>query len=376
MRGKLMIRKGKAAILDKPNGEFTIDEAELPEPKEGEMLVKQEMCGVCGTDVHMYHGHLPGTRFPIVLGHEPVGIIARLGKGVKVDHAGEPVQEGDRIYVVPGLRCGKCYFCTVLLEPTLCVNSTAYGFRPYLDQPPHFQGGYAEYIYMNHPVSTFLKMHVPPEIAVLLEPLTVGIHQVDKARLRVGDTAVIQGCGAIGLSTLAAAKETGAYKTIVIGAPKSRLDLAKEFGADLTINIEEVTDPKERIEMVKSETAFGYGADVVFECTGFPKAIPEGIDMLRRGGSYVVAGHFTDVGNVPLNPFLHFTNKQINLVGVWGDDIGHFVRGRPILESGKYPFGKMVSHKLPLERVKDAMNAISTNYRLDEKEVMKIVIET
>jgi len=371
-----MIKKGRAVILDKPDGEFTIDESELPEPKEGEILVKQEICGVCGTDAHMYHGHLPSTNFPIVLGHEPVGIIAKLGRDVKTDHAGEPVKEGDRIYIVPGLNCRKCYFCTVLFEPTLCVNSTAYGFRPYLDQPPHFQGGYAEYIYMNHPNSTFLKMHVPPETAVLLEPLTVGIHQVDKARLRVGDIAVIQGGGAIGLSTLAAAKETGAYKTIIIGAPKSRLDLAKEFGADLTINIEEVTDEKERIEMVKSETVGGYGVDVVFECTGFPNAIVEGIDMLRRGGTYVVAGHFTDVGNVSLNPFLHFTNKQINLVGVWGDDIGHFVRGKPILESGKYPFEKMISHKLPLERVKDAIDAISTNYRLDDKEVRKIVIAT
>ncbi len=366
--------KGRAVILDKPNGEFTIDEAELPEPKEGELLVKLEMCGVCGTDAHMYHGHLPGTKFPIVLGHEPVGIITKLGKGVKVDHTGEPVKEGDRIYVVPGIRCRKCYFCTVLEEPTLCVNSTAYGFAPYSDQPPHFQGGYAEYIYVNHPASTFLKMHVKPEIAVLLEPLTVGIHQVDKVRLRVGDTAVIQGSGAIGLFTLVEAQETGAHKFLVIGPPDSRFDLAKEYGADLTINIEEVTDPKERVEMVKSETALDYGADVVFECTGFPNAVIEGIDMLRRGGSYVVAGHFTDVGNVSLNPFLHFTNKQINLIGVWGDDIGHFVRGRPIIESGKYPFEKMISHQLPLERVKDAMDAISTNYRLDDKEVRKIVI--
>ena len=245
-----------------------------------------------------------------------------------------------------------------------------------MNQPPHFQGGYAEYVYVNHPASTFLKMQVKPEIAVLLEPFTVGIHGVDKAKLSVGDTAVIQGCGAIGLFNLVAAKETGAHKTIVIGAPESRLELAKEFGADLTINIEEVTDPKERIEMVKSETALDYGADVVFECTGFPNAVPEGIEMVRRGGTYVVAGHFTDVGDVPLNPFRHFTNKQINLVGIWGDDTGHFVRGRPIIESGKYPFEKIISHKLPLERVKDALDALSTNYRLDGDEVGKIAIVT
>ena len=150
--------------------------------------------------------------------------------------------------------------------------------------------------------------------------------------------------------------------------------LREEFGADVTINIEEVPDPKERIEMVKKETPGGYGADVVFECAGVPAALPEGIDMLRRGGTYAVVGHFTDVGEVPLNPFTHMCNKHITLVGVWGGNLPYFVKGKPILESGKYPFSKMVSHKLPLERLGDVMTAISTDYRLDGKEVGKVVI--
>ena len=108
-----------------------------------------------------------------------------------------------------------------------------------------------------------------------------------------------------------AAKETGAFKTIVIGAPESRLELAKEFGADVTINIEEIPDAEERIELVKKETPGGYGADVVFECAGVPTAIPEGLDMVRRGGTYVVAGHFTDVGEVSINPFTHLNNNSI-----------------------------------------------------------------
>jgi len=366
---------GRIAVLDKPYGEFKIEEITVPEPKRGELLVRQVMCGVCGTDVHMYQGHLPNVIYPLVLGHEAIGTIEKLGEDVKEDYTGRPVKEGDLIYVVPGLHCGKCYFCSVLREPTLCLNSTAYGFNPYPDEPPGFYGGYGEFIYMRHPKSTFIKLEAKPEAAVLLEPLTIGIHSMDRIKLHVGSTVVIQGAGAIGISALVAAQEAGAFKTIVVGAPESRLKMAEEFGADMTINIEKIKDPKERIDIVKAETLGGYGADAVIECTGVPSAVPEGIEMLRRGGTYVVAGHFTDAGEVPLNPYSAFTNRHITLVGVWGGDIAHFVRGRPIVESGKYPFEKFVSHKLPLERCRDAMEAIMKGYRLDGREVRKIVIQ-
>jgi len=366
--------KGKIALLDKPFGKFTIEELEIPEPGKGEILVKQVMCGVCGTDVHMYQGHLPGVRYPIVLGHEPIGTIEKLGEEVEADHSGRPVGEGDLIYVIPGLNCRKCYFCSVLREPTICLNGTGYGFNPFPDNPRSFSGGYADYIHMNHPWSTFVKMEARPEAAVLLEPLTVGIHAVDRARLRPGDTVAIQGCGAIGTSALIAAKEGGAFKVVVVGAPESRLRFARELGADVTINIEEIRDPEERARLVREESTGGYGVDAVFECTGVPAAVPEGIDMLRKGGTYAVVGHFTDAGATSLNPFADFNNKHITLVGVWGGDVAHFVRGRPIIESGKYPFERFVSHKLPLERCGDAMEAIMGNYRLDGKEADKLVI--
>lgn len=366
--------KGKIVLLDKPSGEFTIEELAVPEPRRGEILVKQVMCGVCGTDVHMYQGHLPGIKYPIVLGHEPIGTIETLGEGVETDHSGRPVSEGDLIYVIPGLNCGKCYFCSVLREPTICLNGTGYGFNPFPENPRSFSGGYAEYIHMNHPWSTFVKLDAKPEAAVLLEPLTVGIHAVDRAGLRPGDTVVIQGCGAIGISALIAASEGGAFKVIVVGAPESRLKFARDLGADVTINIEEIRDPDERVRIVKGETIGEYGADAVFECTGVPSAVPEGIKMLRRGGTYAVAGHFTDAGATSLNPFSDLNNKHITLVGVWGGDVAHFVRGRPIVESGRYPLERFVSHKLPLERCGDAMGAIMGDYRLDGNEVSKIVI--
>ncbi|MBT5874905.1 MAG: alcohol dehydrogenase catalytic domain-containing protein [Candidatus Latescibacteria bacterium] len=369
-----MARSGRSAILDRAKGTFTIEQETVPQPGPDELLIKQSMCGLCGTDVHIFHGHFPQTRFPLVLGHEIVGRIEKLGEDVLTDTMGTKIEEGDMIGIVPGMPCGSCYFCAVQKEPGLCTRGAAWGFRPFTDQAPHFQGGFSQYVLLNHPRNVFLKVNSPPEISVLLEPFTIGIHFADRANIQIGSTVVIQGAGAIGIFSLAAALEAGAHKTIVIGAPASRLALAKEFGADVTINIEEMTDPKQRIEAVLAETPGGYGADAVFECTGVPQSIPEGIDMLRRGGTYVEGGHFTNAGDVTMNPFRHFVMKNINLVGVWGRSLSHFVRGLPILESGRYPFDKMVSHQVPLERLGDAVNTLSTDYRFDGEEVRKIAI--
>lgn len=150
-----------------------------------------------------------------------------------------------------------------------------------------------------------------------MEPLRIGIHAMDriKAHINVGSTMVIQGAGAVGLGCLVAAKELRGFKTIVVGAPEARLKIAKRFGADVTVNIDEIPDVNDRIKLVKNQTEGQYGADVVFEATGVPSAILEGIDMLRRGGVNVTAGHFTDAGETKgFNAFKHLTNKQIRVV--------------------------------------------------------------
>lgn len=365
---------GRAVVLDKPNGTFKIEAATVPEVVPGGMIVRQEMTGVCGTDAHLYRGHSPTLVFPVVLGHECVGIVERLGKGLTTDVTGRPVKEGDRVYVIPGIRCGKCYYCTVLLQPNLCLNGAGFGFHPWAEQPIYFQGGYSDYLWLKEGVG-FLRVDVEPRAICALEPLTIGVHVVSQVHFQPGDTAVVQGAGAIGLFTSSIAKASGASKVIMVGAPASRLELARRFGVDVVVNLEEVTSAEERVELVKKETIGGYGADVVFECTGFPKAIPEGIDMVRRGGTYIVAGHFTDAGPVTLNPFTHLNRKNITLKGVWSSEKTHFVRGRAVVESGQYPYAEVISHVLPLSRVGDAIQAMSGgNYRLDGTEIRKLGI--
>lgn len=368
-----MTRIGKAAIIDRPNGTFTVASAEVPEPGPSGLVVRQELCGVCATDAYMARGHLPGVTFPLVLGHETVGIVEQLGANVTEDVTGRPLAVGDRVYVAPGISCRQCLFCTVYRQPTLCLKRTGYGFRPQKDAPHFFQGGYAQFLHVVEGLNV-LQMNAGVDAAVSLEPLTIGIHQVERAQPALGSTVVIQGAGAIGLLTLVAAREAGATKTIVVGAPASRLALAREFGADVTISIDETPDAGERVRQVRAETLGGYGADVVFECAGVPAAIPEGIEMLRRGGTFVEAGHYTDHGETALNPFRHMVNKQITLVAVWAADMPHFVAGRALIESGRYPLADLVSHKLPLDRVADAIGAIGTTYRVDCAEIRKVAI--
>src|SRR5918993_3829862 len=357
LQQETLTMRGKSAILDGPDGAFIVAEADVPDPDPNGVLVRQELCGICGTDAYVYRGGLPGVTFPIVLGHETVGVVEQLGANIHEDSTGRPLATGDRVYIQPGMSCRQCLYCVVHQQPTLCLKRRGYGFRPMKDAPPDFQGGFSQYLNLV-PGSTYLKMNTDAETAVVLEPLTIGLHQVSRVSMPVGSTAVIQGAGAIGILTLVAAREAGALRTIVVGAPDSRLELAKTFGADLTISIDEVPDSAERVRMVQEETPGGYGADVVFECTGVPASLPEGLDMLRRGGTYVEAGHYTDHGDVALNPFRHMVHKQVTLVAVWGADTPHFVAGRALIESGKYPFADLVSHRLPLHRVADGVAAI------------------
>ncbi len=371
-----MTLTGRAAVLDKPNGTFTIEEATVPEVDPGGIIVRQEMTGVCGTDAHVYEGRLYYVKYPIVIWHEIVGTIERLGSRVTADSSGRPVKEGDRVYVIPATRCGgTCYYCSVLLQPNLCLGAGGMGFRPYPDQPIHFQGGYADYQWLKQGTG-FLKVDTDAQTICALEPLAIATHVVTQYQFRPGETAVVQGAGAIGQLVCMVAKATGASKVIVVGAPQTRLELAKRFGADVTVNIEEVRSAQDRVALVQRETVGGYGADVTFECTGVSPARPEGIDMTRRGGTYIVAGHFTDAGNVEINPFAHITRKNLTMKGIWSSERTHFVRARSLVESGKYPMRDVISHVLPLSRLGDAIQAMRGKYRLDGEEIRKIGISS
>lgn len=343
-----MARTGRVVITQ--GQEFALREYTVPDPAPGTLLLRQEMAGICGTDLHNWQKGLPAAT---LLGHEAVGIIEALGQGLKSDYLGNPIKEGDRVVFHPR------------------NSGVAYGFRG-PNEP--FTGGFADYIYLSDAQNCFIKSEAPPEVGVLAEPFAVGVHSAMRANVQIGDTVIIQGSGAIGLMCLIAAKISGAARLIVIGGPAGRLDLARRLGAHVTVNIADVPDVADRKEKVLSHTPRQEGADVVFECAGFLPAFPEGLEYVKQDGTFVEVGHFVDVGTVLVNPNKHFLRPNLRLEGIWGSRYHHFVRGVAILENQEFPFGEMVSHVLPLDRVREGFEALDGSYHLGDEAVIKVAV--
>lgn len=348
-----MRRTGRAAVL--VGEKFEIRNYTVPIPKPGTILLKQELGGICGTDLHNWE--FQKLKGEIILGHENVGIIDQLGSEVKTDSVGLPLKVGDRIVFAPS------------------TNKGAYGFLQ-SEEKPYFRGGFADYIYLWNPETLVLKTNLPPEIAVITEPFTIGVHGVMRSGLTFGDTVVVQGSGAIGLVTLACAKINGAGRLIMVGGPKGRLDLARKMGADVTIDIDEIKDPVERTKIVLENTSQKKGANVVFECAGFLNAIPEGIGYLCHSGTFVEMGHFVDVGTLNFNPNQHLMKKNLRLEAIWSSYPEHFIRSLPILEKKEFPFAEMVSHTIPIDRVTEGFKALANGYRLDGHDAIKIAVKS
>ena len=366
---------GKACLLDSPKGNFVIDDYPMPKLTPGSILMKIELCGVCGTDVHTWQSDDIGIDYPISLGHEIVGIVAGLGEGVNTDYVGKELKVGDRIGVIPAIHCHRCYFCTIVKTPEKCTDWKTYGTWPRADEEPHFTGGFGEYMYIHDPNSVVLKMDTTAERGVLLEPMAVVVHSILHAQIKPGDTVVVQGVGPIGLLTVACAKVNGASKIIAIGRKnKTRLALAKEMGADLIISHQEALTHEERTKIVVDSSLSAYGADVVFNTVGTASGFAECLDYVRDSGTLVEVGNFVDSGTMEFNPCKHLLEKGIKIIGSFDNEAEHYVRALPIISDERIPITKLITHELGLEHVQEVHRAIKDGIKMDGKEIVKAVI--
>lgn len=346
-----------ASVLEQFKAPLQLREFPLPSrPEPGAVLVRTEMAGICGTDVHLWKGELPIT-LPVILGHETVGRVEQLGEGVEVDWTGQPLRVGDRVTWNPSAACGTCFYCAEKRLPTRCTSRRAYGIGYPSNQAPHFLGGYAEYHYLRPRTTVFrLPDDLPTESVIGAGcALNTAIHGVERTGLSWRDVVVVQGAGPVGLSALAVAKSAGAAQVIVLGAPRPRLDLARRFGADHVLDIEELKTPAERIAAVRALTG-GYGADAVLECVGAPGAVVEGMEMCRDGGKYLILGHYCDAGPVSWNPHV-VTRKQLTVIGSWSSEPRHLKAALGFLKDNlqRFPFADMVSHRFPLSQANEAL---------------------
>lgn len=345
----------RAAVMtgpDEPLEMWTLDD---PDVENGGVLLETVASEVCGTDVHLLHGRLAGVPYPIVPGHVSVGRILE-APSVEVDALGEPLEVGDVVTFLDVHEiCNACYQCLVARQPNRCPSRKVYGITYGADEGPY--GGWAERIYLQ-PGVRVIKLAEGLEADDVIGGgcgLFTGFAAVDRGELSLGDSVLVQGSGPVGLSAAAFANLAGAGLVIVIGAPASRLELASAFGADVTFDVVDTT-AEERSEAIM-DLSHGRGVDVVIEASGNPEAVPEGFALLRDGGTYVVAGHYTDAGSVQINPHVDINRKHASVKGQWGTEFHHLVRALRLLgrHRERLPFARVIGGRYGLEEAGQAL---------------------
>lgn len=346
--------KGKAAVLTKQGSPMEMWELPIPEVEPGAILIKVSLANICGSDLHFWRGDTPWRVVPSIMGHEMMGRVFRLGKGVTTDSTGQPLSEGDRVVYPYFFPCERCWAC-LSGNRAACTHNMEHWRIP-CDRPPYFIGAYAEYYYLPPRHYAF---KVPDELSdEMVAPLNCALSEVlyglHRVRVALGDTVVIQGAGGLGIYATAVAREMGATQVIVIDRFKERLELARAFGAHHTISLEEFKTPRERIVRVRELTG-GKGADVVAELAGFPQVIPEGLNMVAVGGKYLLIGNISRGLSTEIEPSL-IVGLSRNLVGVVTYEPWALQRALEFVKNhkDKYPFHRLLSHKFPLEQINEA----------------------
>ncbi|HZZ45534.1 MAG TPA: zinc-binding dehydrogenase [Pseudonocardia sp.] len=343
---------GKVVFMSEP-GRLELREYEVPDPEPGAAVAKVRRANVCGSEVHIFDGHHPLLK-SAELGHEMVGEIAALGEGLTTDYAGRPLKVGDRISPVYFFTCRRCAPCS---RGDLYACEHAYDWwTTSPDRWPHFHATLATHYYL-HPNQAFYTIpdNVSDEVASIANcALAQVIFGLDRVNIQLDETVLVQGAGGLGLCAIAYAKERGA-RVIVIDGVASRLELAREFGADEVIDLSRTPERADRVARVMELT--GSGADVGIEVAGVPDAFAEGIHHLRMGGRYVEVGNISPGRYTEFDPGL-LTRRCLTLHAVNRYNPPYLDRALRFLSrvADRYPFDKLVSECFPLSETEAAID--------------------
>lgn len=317
--------------------ELEILELEQPVIKNSDdVLVKVKRVGICGSDMHIYHGTNPLATYPRIVGHEVAGEVVEIGTNVK------NVKVGDHVVVEPIRYCGECYACRKG-RPNVCESLSVFGV--------HEDGGMRETFVLPekqlHPVDSSLDW----DEIVLAEPYTIGAQAVWRGGVQDGDTVLIQGSGPIGICILKMAKLQGA-KVIITDLKEERLAFAKENGADVTINAS-----KEPVADRVMEITDGEGPNVVIDAVCLPSTFELGVELVSPAGTVVVLGFDERPSAISQLPI---TKKEVTIVGS-RLQTNQFEKVVSLLNERKIKANGFISHQFPLEQVKEAFEFVEKN---------------
>lgn len=357
----------RAVVLDEPNAEPRVVPFAPPTLTPGSAVLATNYSEVCGTDVHIWRGKMPGVPFPMIPGHVSVGTLASQSRTMR-DIDGKPFRDGDLVtFLDVHETCNHCYQCLVARQTTRCPHRRVYGITYGVQDG--LLGGWSDAIWIKPGVKLV-------RIPAALDPetfigggcgLVTAVHASDRAEIRLGQSVEVLGAGPVGQSAAALAALAGAGQVIVVGGPADRLAFARRMGATDVVDLE--LPAGDRTAQVRRLTG-GRGADVVIEAAGAPDAVPQALDMVRDGGRVVVVGQYADNGDTTLNPHRQINRKQVEIRGVWGSDYSHFHRAVQLAArfGDRVPWREMVSGRYPLHRVKDALEAV------ERRDVLKAII--
>jgi S-(hydroxymethyl)glutathione dehydrogenase/alcohol dehydrogenase len=362
----------KAAVCYEPSGKVKIEDVKLAEPELNEVLVKLVASGVCHSDLHFMKGEM-FCAMPVVVGHEGAGIVEKVGPGVTT------LKPGDHVVMMVSFSCGKCRFC-VEGRPTMCVENMAVmagGVLPIScgtrlsagDQALHHLFGlacFAEYTVVHERSCVKVRDDAPLDKVCLLGcGVATGIGAaINTAGVRPGDSVAIWGTGGVGLSAVMGARLAGAGKIIAIASNDKKLAMAKEFGADVTVNYKQDEPVGKVMELT------GGGADYAIETAGKAEVIQQAYASIHNGGKCVVAGMAAMGTAVSIQSYEFLLGKTITGT-VQGDiqaqvDIPRYI---DMFMDGKLPFDKLISKTYSLDQVNEAFEA------LEKGEVIRSVIK-
>lgn len=316
------------------NHTFEVREVPMPVPGPGEVVVRNAVCGVCGTDVHIYHGE-PGSADvnpPGVLGHEYSGVVEAVGEGVTA------LKPGDHVTVDPNIYCGQCEHCRDG-KKQLCEHMEAIGVTR--------DGGFAQFSLVPEAQAFLLSKDLPLEFGAMAEPVACCIHGIDRAQIRPGDTVCIVGGGAIGLIMVQLAKLSGAANVILSEPNALRRSVGRKLGADLTV------DPTAPDCMERFRDFAGSGAHVVIECVGNNAAVKSAFDYAKKGATLVLFSVPKVDAQFPLELFDVY-KKELTIKGSFVNPDTH-ARAVALLNAGLLDFSSIITHRFGLNELPEAI---------------------
>ena len=332
-------------------GNVALRDVEEPAPGPGQVKIEVKAAGICGSDLHIYHDEIQiPIEPPVVMGHEFSGVVVECGEGVG------RIQTGDRVTCETSATiCGHCLQCRIG-SYNMCADRKVVGYA--------IDGCFAHYCIVNERQVHILPDNVDFVMGALTEPLACCVHAVtEMTPISAGDVVVITGPGTIGLLCLQLVKAAGGF-AVVCGTAQDqeRLELARELGADATLNV----TSEDLLGWLAAHTETG-GADVFLECAGAPPAARLGLRATRRGGRYTQIGLFSGPFELEFDTIAY---KELRVTGALGQKWTSWRRALALMGQDKVDTNTLVSHVLPLSQWEEAFRLV------EEKQGLKIVLQT